>query len=145
MCVCMLLNKLDFCYLLPQFSTDFYKVRFSGICMCQRLHILIFIKIFAYLRPIWPPKPKKMFYYITVSCLAVRWHQGNLLPGKSRYLPISCLLLRFQFHIGNHKTRNFVVLRNRNFVPSHSYFNFNDYLSFTSLFLKLLFSSFLSF
>ena len=35
--------------------------------MCQRLYSFIFIKIFAFLRPLWPPKPRKTFYFITAS------------------------------------------------------------------------------
>ena len=80
----------DCCYLLLQFSTDFYKVWFSGICIGQRLYILIFIKIFACLRPLWPPKPRKTFYFITASMPTVRWRQSTLLPG---YLPVSCLII----------------------------------------------------
>ena len=80
------------CYLLLQFSTDFYKVWFSGICIGQRLYILIFIKIFACLRPLWPPKPRKTFYFITASMPTVRWRQSTLLPG---YLPVSCLIIMY--------------------------------------------------
>ena len=35
--------------------------------MCQRLYSFIFIKIFAFLRPLWPPNLGKRFYFITAS------------------------------------------------------------------------------
>ena len=63
--LCVSLHKFCACYLLLQFSTDFYKIWFSGICMCQRLHIFIFIKIFAFLRPLWPLKPRGNVCFIT--------------------------------------------------------------------------------
>ena len=89
-----------------QFSTDFYKVWFSGICRGQRLYSLIFIKIFACLRPLRPPKPRKTFLlHNGVYCFAVRAPGGAKVP-LPRYLDIylsAVILLLIIMYLKNEK------------------------------------------
>ena len=56
--------------------------------------MLIFVMIFACLRPLWPPKPRKTFYFITASTTP---SGGAEVPYylHSGYLPVSCLIIMY--------------------------------------------------
>ena len=55
--------------------------------MFQRLYSFIFVKIFAFLRPLWPPKPRKTFLlHNGVYWFAIRASGGAEVPRLTTWI-----------------------------------------------------------